>query len=201
MSKKILAIVGSYRKGGTIDTAVDAILAAAAEKGAQTGKIYLLDKRIEFCTNCRCCTQAPGPQRGRCVQHDDMEGLLAAIEGADGLVIAAPVNYFNLNALTRRFMERLVGCAYWPWGGHGPQFRTKERTKKAVLVTSTAMPAIMGRLFTGAVRALKLIAQSLGAKPVATLFIGHAGGREAPPLTEAVRRKARAAAGKLAIRP
>jgi len=34
MSKKVVAIIGSYRKGGNIDRAVEAILAGAREKGA-----------------------------------------------------------------------------------------------------------------------------------------------------------------------
>lgn len=54
---KVLAIVGSYRKGGIIDTATDEILASAREEGAEAEKIYLIDKHIEFCTNCRSCTQ------------------------------------------------------------------------------------------------------------------------------------------------
>ena len=57
MSKKIrvTAIVGTYRKGGIIDTAVDEILDSASQSGAEVKKIYLLDKHIEFCTNCRTC--------------------------------------------------------------------------------------------------------------------------------------------------
>ncbi len=42
----ILAIVGSYRKGGIIERAVDEILASAKERGAVTRKITLLDKRL-----------------------------------------------------------------------------------------------------------------------------------------------------------
>jgi multimeric flavodoxin WrbA len=53
MSRRILGIVGSYRQGGTIDQAVSAVLAAAAEGGAATEKVYLCESRIEFCTNCR----------------------------------------------------------------------------------------------------------------------------------------------------
>ena len=57
MGKKIVAIVGSYRKGRTIDTAVSEVLRGAADRGAATEKIYLIDKHIEFCNNCRACTQ------------------------------------------------------------------------------------------------------------------------------------------------
>ena len=37
----ILGIVGSYRKGRTIDQAVSWVLAAARTNGAETKKIYL----------------------------------------------------------------------------------------------------------------------------------------------------------------
>ena len=62
---KITAIVGTYRKGGVTDSAVDEILAAAREAGAETTKIYLIDKHVEFCTNCRTCTQEEGPTARR----------------------------------------------------------------------------------------------------------------------------------------
>ena len=54
----VTAIVGSYRKGGIIDTAVDEILAAAEQEGAEVAKIYLIDRHVEFCRNCRACMQA-----------------------------------------------------------------------------------------------------------------------------------------------
>jgi len=56
MGKRILGIVGSYRRNGTIDALVQAVLSAAEEQGAETDKIYLIDKHVEFCTNCRTCT-------------------------------------------------------------------------------------------------------------------------------------------------
>jgi multimeric flavodoxin WrbA len=114
MVKKIVAIVGSYRRDGTIEHAVDAILQAAAEKGAETEKIRLIESHIEFCRNCRKCTQLEGLQRGACVQPDDIEDILKKIEAADGLVLASPVNFFGVTAVTQRFMERLVCYAFWP---------------------------------------------------------------------------------------
>lgn len=108
MGMKIIGIVGSYRKGGIIDSAVDAILMAAAEKGAETENIYLIDRHIEFCKNCRKCTQEEGPERGICVQNDDMDAILKKIEEAGGIVIGSPVNFGGVTAVTQRFIERLV---------------------------------------------------------------------------------------------
>ena len=149
MAKKIVAITGSYRRGGMIDQAVAEAAGGAREAGAEVNVISLLDKHIEFCTNCRACTQTPGEKRGACVHADDMGAILDAIEAADGLIVGAPVNFYNVNALTRRFMERLVVYGYWPWTQGGPKFRLGE-TRKAAVITSCAAPAFIGRdLFFG----------------------------------------------------
>lgn len=198
MSRMVLGIVGSYRKSGTIDQAVSTVLAAAKERGAATEKIYLLESKIEFCTNCRRCTQQPGPHPGECFLEDDMAGLIERIEAADALVLGAPVNFGNVNALTQRFLERLVGYSYWPWEQPAPKRRKKgQPPKPAVLITASAMPAIMGRLFTGSLRGLKLGASAVGAKPVATLFVGMAAMQERKKLPERMVRQARRAGMKL----
>ena len=108
MSKKVVAIVGSYRKSGIIDRAVEAVLEGARKKGAETHTIYLTEQHIEFCTNCRQCAEKPGAERGKCLQHDDLESILTEIEGADAVVLGSPVNFYNLTALYRRFLERLT---------------------------------------------------------------------------------------------
>lgn len=183
--------MGSYRKGGIVDSAVDAVLAGAKQKGAVTSKIYLLDKNIEFCTNCRSCAQTEGPQRGKCLKKDDLEALLTEIEAADAIVLGAPVNFFNVNALFRRFMERLVGYAYWPWGKpSGPTTRNKALSKKAALITSTAMPGFLIPIATGAPRALKATAKIMGAKPVGMLWIGLSAKNQKQQLSEKTMKKA-----------
>jgi NAD(P)H-dependent FMN reductase len=187
MARKIIAITGSYRREGIIERAVDAILQAAAE----TERIRLIESRIEFCRNCRKCTQLGGLQRGACVHADDMEDILKKIEAADGLVLASPVNFFGVTAVTQRFMERLVCYAFWPWGKPGPVTRVKDRGIKAVLVTSSAMPAALGLIFTRSLGGLKRAAQTLGAKPAGTLFIGKAALHEKQDLPQAILDKAR----------
>jgi multimeric flavodoxin WrbA len=198
VSRKVLGIVGSYRKGGIIDTLVSETLNAAQEQGASVEKIYLIDKQIGFCTNCRSCTQEPGSEPGECVQDDDMREMLAKIQQADSLVLASPVNFFDVNAITRRFLERLVCFAYWPWENKGPRLRNTERKKQAVLITSSAMPSILARWFTSARSTLKNMAKTIGAKPIATIAVGMiATAPQAQPPQKAVDR-ARAAGRKLA---
>lgn len=190
MAKKIVAIDGSYRRGGTIDQAVQAAVGAAQAGGAEVRVFRLAERNVLFCDNCRACAQAPGAKRGHCPLVDDMNEMLDAIEAADGLILAAPVNCFNVNALTRRFLERLTPYAFWPWGAKGPAARRKPGSKKAVLITSSAMPAFFGRVFTGAIRALKFIALGVGARPAGTLFIGLSSMEPKPALPPRDRRLA-----------
>ena len=190
MAMKVVAIVGSYRKEGTIDTAVEAILAGAREKGAATHTIYLTEQHIEFCTNCRTCVQQPGEERGTCPQQDDMEPILQEIEGADALVLGSPVNCGNVTAIFRRFQERLLGCTFWPWGQWAPKARRRRGRRKAALVASSAMPGMMIPLFTGASGALRTTAKMLGAKPVGSMWIGLAA--QEPHRELSARKRARA---------
>ena len=48
---KVVAIIGTYRKGRIIDSAAAEILRGASSGGADTEKIYLMDQHIEFCRN------------------------------------------------------------------------------------------------------------------------------------------------------
>ena len=174
MTKRIVAINGSYRKGGITDQAVKAIAEAARKLGAEIKVIGLLEKRIEFCTNCRLCNQKPGEQRGFCLLKDDMNEILDEVDAADALILAAPINFFYITAISKRFLERLICYAYWPWGMKIPKMRVKTKNKKALLITSTAMPAFFGRFLTGGMKALKIMADTLSVQVIGSLFIGLA---------------------------
>jgi len=198
MSNRIVAIVGSYRRGGTTDSAVEAILAGAREKGAVTHTIYLTERHLEFCTNCRQCTQAPGEDRVKCQQQDDLEPMLQQIEAADALVLGSPVNYYNVTAIFRRFMERLLGYAYWPWKQPAPKWRKKQPTRKAILIASSAAPGFFIPIATGAARALRLTAKTLGAKPIGHMWIGLVAGEPHHELSARTRQRALQLGRKLA---
>ncbi len=188
----VVAIVGSYREGGVIDQATAAVLAAAAGEGARTRVFRLREEDIAFCRNCRSCTQAPGPARGRCLIEDAMGPILDEIEAAEALVLAAPVNAGDVTAITRRFLERMVCCTYWPWGAPAPKPRIEKPTRPAVLITSSAMPGPMARLFTRAMATLAKMAGLLGARPVGRLYVGLAAQTPEPVLPEAAARRAAA---------
>ncbi len=57
---KILAINGSYRENGFTDQTVEALAQAVVAAGAEIETLFLRNYPIEFCLNCRVCTQQPG---------------------------------------------------------------------------------------------------------------------------------------------
>ncbi len=171
---KILAIAGSYRKGGITDQAVEVAAREARKHGAEIEVVQLRDYPIEFCRNCRECTQLPGVEPGACVLNDGMRDLVAKIEAADAYILASPTNVYAVTALFKGFMERLIVYAYWPWGAVAPKLRKKLATKRAIAITSSAAPALLGRLFFGSIKGLKSSATMIGAKPVRCVCIGLA---------------------------
>ncbi len=172
---KVLAINGSYRDDGITDQVVRIALETLESAGASIENVNLRQYPIEFCLNCRECTQQPGASPGRCVLDDGMAALIDKIEQADALILAAPTNFSSVTAIFKRFMERLVAYAYWPWDQAYPRLRNDgAMRKKALLVTSSAAPSWLGRLMFGSGRQLKMTAKTIGAKPVGLIYAGLA---------------------------
>jgi len=68
------------------------------------------------------------------------------------------------------------------------------------LITSSAAPAILGRIFTGALRALRIAAKTMGARPVATMFVGMIAVNERASVPPKAMRKAKEVGYSLAVR-
>ncbi|MCK5072488.1 MAG: flavodoxin family protein [Bacteriovoracaceae bacterium] len=142
---KVVAILGTYRKGKFTDQIVDAVLSPIYEQGHEVEKIFLMDQHIEFCTNCRkCMNDDPSLRMGECVTKDDMKSILQKMDEADAMILASPMNIFTVTALMKKFIERLVPAIYWPWRkAYFPRLRIKRTGKRALVLTSSAMPQIM----------------------------------------------------------
>jgi NAD(P)H-dependent FMN reductase len=195
---KILSINGSYRDGGITDQALEAAVKTLRISGADVETIVLREYPIEFCLNCRTCTQEPGHAPGECVHDDGMRELVRKIEAADGYILSAPTNFGSVTAVFKRFMERLIVYAYWPWGAAAPKFRKAGvPKKKAILISSCAAPGILGRFLYNTPKQLRMAAQTIGAKPVGTLFVGLVSNEADARLPERMRRKAEALAKQL----
>lgn len=102
--KKILAIVGSPRKGGNSELLVDEFIKGAREKGHTVEKVCLREKKIAPCLACEACLR----NGGTCVQKDDMAAILDKIIAADAIVLSTPVYYYSVCAQLKTMIDRTL---------------------------------------------------------------------------------------------
>ncbi len=101
MSKKVLILSSSPRKGGNSDVLCDEFAKGAQSAGHRVEKVRVAEKRIGYCTGCGACQG-----KGRCVQKDDMTGILDAMVAADAIVLATPVYFYTMCAQLKTLIDR-----------------------------------------------------------------------------------------------
>jgi NAD(P)H-dependent FMN reductase len=174
----ILAIVGSYRKGQTVDTLIDtAIDGAQADHDISVKKLHLAQKHIEYCKNCMTCrNDIDSCERTKCVISDDMDDIYAMVEEADGYIFGTPVNMGNVTAVMKTFLERLC----WVFAKPGtrplagcPTPRTTRNKAAIIIVSSGIIPPLLRRWCDDATPMIKSICTcGLNAKVVGSLYAG-----------------------------
>lgn len=102
MSKKVLIIASSPRKGGNSDLLCDEFTKGAVAAGHQVEKVYLADKEILYCTGCDHCRN----NGGTCIHEDDMSEILEMMIASDVIVLSAPIYCGSMYSKLKVFMER-----------------------------------------------------------------------------------------------
>lgn len=103
MSKHILILSGSPRKGGNSDLLCDEFAKGAQEAGHQVEKIRVQEQKIGPCLACYGCRGT-----GVCVQKDDMAAILEKIVAADVLVLATPVYFYSMDGQLKTLIDRTL---------------------------------------------------------------------------------------------
>ncbi len=103
MSKKVLILSGSPRKGGNSDLLCDEFMRGAAEAGHEVEKIRVAEKKVGYCSACYACRAS-----GVCVKKDDMAEILQKMIDADVLVLASPVYFYSVDAQLKAVIDRTL---------------------------------------------------------------------------------------------
>lgn len=106
MSKKVLFISASPRKGGNSDTLCEQFKMGAEEAGNQVEKLRLAELKIDYCSACYACKKL-----GTCVKQDDMEQVIAKMRESDVIVLATPVYFYTMCAQMKTMIDRTLGGA------------------------------------------------------------------------------------------
>lgn len=121
MGKKILAILGSPRKGGNSDLLSDAFLKGAMESGHKTEKIYIQQLHLKPCMACYGCRETEV-----CVQKDGMAEVLEKMIESDVILLATPVYFYSMSGQMKVWIDRVL-----------PQY-TKIKNKEFYFIATAA---------------------------------------------------------------
>lgn len=102
MTKNVLIISSSPRRGGNSDLLCNEFLRGAQETGNTAEKIFLADKDIHFCNGCDLCSTTDKP----CPQKDDAAEVIEKMTRADVIVLATPVYFYAMSAQLKTLIDR-----------------------------------------------------------------------------------------------
>lgn len=104
---KIVMINGSLRTGGNTEIMAKAFAKGAEEKGHRVTWIPLAGKTIGGCMGCQYCFS----HQGQCIQKDDMQDILAALDQAELVVFASPIYWFDITGSLKCVIDRMYARA------------------------------------------------------------------------------------------
>jgi multimeric flavodoxin WrbA len=102
MGKTVLVLSSSPRKGGNSDILCDQFILGAKESGHSAEKVFLKDKKINYCSGCGTCIDKIKP----CPQKDDMAGVLEKMIASDVIVMATPVYFYTMCGQMKTLIDR-----------------------------------------------------------------------------------------------
>jgi len=102
---RILAVLGSPRKGGNTEILVDEILKGAELKGHDTERLRLYDYEILPCLDCRGCKKAKSGYT--CALSDGMGEIYAKLERSDLIIFGTPIYWYGPTAKMKLLIDRL----------------------------------------------------------------------------------------------
>lgn len=103
MSKKILVLTGSSRKGGNSDLLADAFMKGAKAAGHEITKFECGHKNIKPCIACNACYS----KEGACTFGDDFNELAPLLEQSDMIVLATPMYWFTFPAQLKAGLDKM----------------------------------------------------------------------------------------------
>ncbi len=97
----VLGLAGSPRHGGNTETLLDWCLDEARSQGAEVVKYRLCDLNLHGCRACDGCWK-----EGECIVNDDMQQLYPHLRTADSIVLASPIYFMGMAAVSKMMVDR-----------------------------------------------------------------------------------------------
>lgn len=159
---RVLGILGSPRRKGNSELLLDECLKGAESQGAEVEKIILVDLKVTPCLELNVCYD-----RGECPIKDDMKGLYPKLLKADCVVVASPIFFYTVTALTKAFIDRCQ--ALWATKYILKQVPLGGKKRKGIFISVGATGG--KRLFEGVKLTMKYFFDAIDAEYSGDLLI------------------------------
>lgn len=158
MSKNILVLTGSPRRGGNSDLMADAFIKGAVAAGHSVTKFEAAFKKLAGCRACDTCWS----KDTACSIQDDFTELASLLETSDVLLISTPLYWCNFSAQLKAGIDRMY--AYF-----SPNCKRPQKIKESALIVcaQTEDP----KYLKGILETYKSIAEFLGWKDLGVLTV------------------------------
>jgi FMN-dependent NADH-azoreductase len=178
MDKKVVGILGSFKKDGNVAIMLQELLKSAEESGNNVKQVSLCDLNIEYCRACMYCRQ-----NGRCIINDDLDSLAKEIVNADVVVLAAPTYWANVPAVVKNLFDRMAGYVMRSEKKGFPKPKCS-KSQQYILLTACSTPfplnIVLGQS-TGSLRAMTEFFKLSGMSRKASVVLpGTLGMKERP---------------------
>ena len=101
MSKKVLILSTSLRKGSNSEALAKEFEKGAKEAGHDVEIVYMHDKTIYFCTGCLICQETK-----RCIIHDDADIIAQKMLTSEVIVFATPIYFYEMSGQMKTMLDR-----------------------------------------------------------------------------------------------
>ncbi len=132
---KIVCLLGSPREKGNSSTIAGRFCETAEGLGAEVKTFVLNNLHYRGCQGCMACKT----KLDKCALQDDLTPVLESIRGADALVLASPVYYWDVSSQLKTFMDRTFSY-FVPDFHTNPRRSRLEPGKKLVFILAQGNP-------------------------------------------------------------
>ena len=127
---RVVGLNGSARKDGNTAMLIHAVFEELKKEGIETEMIQMAGKKIQGCLACYKCFKN---KNRRCsVDRDILNGIIAKMENADGILLGSPTYFSDVSSGMRAFIER---CGFV---GRANQYMFKGKVGASVVAVRRA---------------------------------------------------------------
>lgn len=101
MACRVVMFNGSPRKGGNTALCLARVKDGLEARGVVCEIVALAEKDIQPCRACMACKG-----KGRCIQDDDLNAMLAKMVEADGIILGSPTWFGSVTGWIKNLIDR-----------------------------------------------------------------------------------------------